>query len=97
MKTLKSSKKMILNGTENNGIRHRYNFDKIKSFKREFLLLMESLGFDRQKINDKFVVKEYIDTEEGETEKIWVKEVTDFIDVCWFFKNKEYEVDIFLE
>jgi hypothetical protein len=84
--------KFILNGTGNNGFRHRYSFDKTKAFKKGFLDLMKKLGFD-EKVKDKFILRENED--EGEEERIILLEATDIEDVCWFFENNKYEVDVF--
>ncbi|MGD9276000.1 MAG: hypothetical protein PVJ67_02410 [Candidatus Pacearchaeota archaeon] len=96
MVEIKVPKNLVLNGTDNNGFRHRYSFDKTKDFKKSFLSFMGSLGFDKGKINDKFIVRTYEDDDnEGETEKVFIKEVFDLVDVIWFFQNEKFEVDVF--
>jgi len=92
---IKIPKELILNGTDNNGLRHRYGFDKNKNFKSGFIKLMEELEFDSEKIKNKFVRREYKDTEQGEEEIITILNIEDIQDVCWFFENSKYEIDLF--
>lgn len=92
----KIPKSLFLNGTENNGYRHRYSCEKNEKFKKGFFELMENLGFDKNNV-DRFVMSRYIyDEEEGrETKKIWIRKVKEVKDECWFFENKKYEIDVF--
>jgi hypothetical protein len=95
MVKIKISKDLVLNGTDNNGFRHRYSFDKTKNFKKGFIDFMGELGFDSKKIEDKFIIKKWEYTGEGEIEKIFVRDVFDLEDMCWFFHNEKFEIDIF--
>lgn len=94
----KIPKSLVLNGTDNNGKRHRYSFEKTDDFKKGFLELMENLGFEKGKIDSKFVIRDYVEDPEDpghEIDRVWVKKVSDIIDVCWYFENNKYEVDVF--
>ena len=91
---MKRSEKLILSGTDNNGIKHRYSFEKNKSFRREFIQLMESLGFNKEKIKQKFVTRSFDDTKDGEVEIITNLSAKDLIDLYWSFQNNEYEIDV---
>lgn len=85
--------KLVLNGTDNNGIRHRYSFEKTYTFKKGFVDFMESLGFEKEKeLENRFFYK--YENDKGE-EVIKELKPSDFQDVVWFFQNKQYEVDVF--
>jgi hypothetical protein len=91
---MKIPESLILNGTDNNGNRHRYSFEKVKNFKKGFLEFMGQLEFDINKIKKRFIVESRENKEDG-GERIIIKEIEDFVDVCWFFENSKYEVDFF--
>ena len=86
------SSKFILSGTDNNGIRHRYSVVKNEEFKKAFIKFMTELGFDPQEIDRGF---SYIETLEDGTEQHVFLKVAEIIDVCWYYKNQKYEVDVF--
>ena len=77
-----------LSGTDNNGFRHRYSLLKDESFKNNFLNFMAGLEFNWESIENKF----YYEDESGQFRE---NKVIDFLDVCWHFENKNFEVDVF--
>ncbi len=86
-------KKLTLSGTDNNGVRHRYTFDKDMNTKEGFFDFMEGLGFEIKEIEKRFMIQDYNnDTDE---EKIIFLDMEDIVDQCWFYENKKYELDIF--
>jgi hypothetical protein len=90
-------KNLILNGTGNNGKRHRYSFNKNEKFKIGYLDLLKKLGLTNKEIyniENKFTRTEY--GENGENEEITIKlKISDINDECWYFKNSKYEIDTF--
>jgi len=94
----KSPKNLTLNGTDNDGKRHRYSFEKTEDFKQGFLELMENFGFEKEKIDSKFVIRDHVEDPENtgkEIERVWIRKIKDIIDVCWYFENNKYEIDVF--
>lgn len=91
--------KFTLTGTDNNGFRHRYSVKKNEAFKKAFVKFMEDLEFDAEKIQEiiqnEFMIRTYIDTEKDEKEIIQKINVRDVTDVCRYYKNKKYDVDVF--
>ena len=90
---MKLPKEFILEGTDNNGMRHRYSIEKNEQFKDVFIKFMEELGFDSEKISKRFIRTE-CDKKTGEQRTILIR-VADLKDVCHYYKNREYEADIF--
>ncbi len=72
-------------GTGNNGLRHRYSFKKLEKFKVGYISLMKSLGFEKMDMA-------FSTNEENLERELSINE---FNDVCWYHKNKKYEVDTF--
>lgn len=85
--------KLTISGTDNNGYRHRYSFDKNSEFKEAFINLMTELEFEKEKIGRYFYWEE--ENEDGE-EIIVNLDISNLSDVVWFFQNKKYEVDTFI-
>ena len=87
--------RFALTGTDNDGFRHRYSVKKNDSFKEAFAKFMDDLGFDGKEISNGFVITSTIDTPEGEEEITRVIEVSELIDACYNYQNKEFDVDVF--
>ncbi|GEM_PF-5832201 len=87
--------RFILTGTDNNGFRHRYSFKKNEEFKKAFIKFMEDLGFERERIEEEFIITEFIDTEEGEQEIKRIIRIKEIEDLCRNYENKKYDVDVF--
>ena len=75
-------------GTDNNGIRHRYSVEKNEKFKEIFITFMASLGFDKNKISQGF----WYEDEMNGSIPIHLRDIND---VCKYYKNSKYEVDVF--
>lgn len=84
---IKFPKEFILLGTDNNGLRHRYSVEKNEDFKNIFAKFMRDLGFDYKQIINRFHYTE-------EEQEIVVK-IKNLEDVCQYYFNSEYEVDVF--
>jgi len=85
-------KRLVLNGTNNDGRRHRYSFDKNSDFKEGFKSFLLQLGFFGK---DLFDIREDVESEDGPTERVWLREAKDIVDECWHFENEKYDVDVF--
>jgi len=85
-------KKLVLNGTDNNGKRHRYSFDKTPNLKGGLRKLLISLDFDK-KIVEGFIRGVFF--KEIKEEEIIEQELENIIDIVYFLKNDKYELDIF--
>ena len=86
-------KEFILFGTDNNGVRHRYSIEKNEQFPGIFVKFMGELGFDELEIDEKFYYEEN-DNSGQPLGKMRVV-VSHISDECWYYKNAEYEVDVF--
>jgi len=91
---MKFPKEMILRGTDNDGIRHRYTFEKSPSFKPGILKFLKDLGLDPKDENKRYFYLEDSNCDEG-CDSVTVLEPADITDTCWRFKNKKYDLDIF--
>ena len=89
---MKINKNLTINGTSNNGVRHRYSFEKDSNFKKGFIEFMSSLKFDKETIERYFIYEE--DGENGECVKKIITPM-EVEDRCWFFENEKYEIDVF--
>ncbi len=87
------NKKLDISATGNNGIRHYYTFHKNRNTKEGFIDFMTKLGFENEKIESRFSWREE-DPKTGE-EKIYFFGMKDLVDECWYYQNKNYELDIF--
>ncbi len=95
---MKTSKELILNGTDNNRYRHRYSFEKNEQFKTGFIKFMKDLEFNEKelkKIKEKFIIQSFKENEKGGEDIVINLKIIDIVDVCWYFQNKKYEVDVF--
>ena len=95
---VKLPKEFVLVGTHNDGVRHRYSVEKREDFKKPFLKFMEELGFESKEIERRFFYEKKIgeDNDKVPIYETFILKIKDINDVCWFYKNLEYEVDIFL-
>ena len=89
--------KLILSGTSNNSKRHRYTFEKNEKFKFAFPEFMAKLKFKEkevEKIKEMFTFssRDYLDKNEDIIVDLRISSIQD---VCWYFKNSKYEVDVF--
>jgi hypothetical protein len=86
-----------LNGTDNDGIRHRYSFDKTPKLREGLKDLLLKLNFEEKKL-DQFLGKIFFRTEtnekSGEEQEI-ILEPNQIIDRIFYISNKIYEVDLF--
>ena len=88
-------KNLILNGTGNDGRRHRYSFEKNEKFKAGYLDLLRKLGLNEdeiKKIEERFTRTFYEDDEDETTINL---KVLDISDECWYYRNSKYEIDTF--
>lgn len=87
---MNKSNKLMLEGLGNDGYRYHYEFQKIESFEKDFILLMLELGFG---IDDLNYVFESPKIRNGETrwKKLRVKEINQKLHN---FRNKNFDVDV---
>ncbi len=90
---IKFPKEFVLMGTDNDGVRHRYSVEKNDGFKGVFIKFMEELGFDGAAIKKQFEEHHFDDETEEEVYK--TLKVSEIVDVCKYYKNNEYELDVF--
>lgn len=81
-------KYLKLIGTDNNGVRHRYSIEKNEEFKNAFVKFMTSLRFYEKDIRKTFNGND----DEGNPLEL---KIADFNDVCVYYYNILYEVDVF--
>lgn len=89
-------KELVLNGTDNDGVRHRYSFDKTPKLKEGLTKLFLGLGFEERKIND-FIQKIFVRRSENENgeEIITIFKPEEINDRAYYLKNSRYELDLF--
>ncbi len=95
MKDIKIPQELVLNGTDNNGKRHRYSFDKTPQLKEGLIKLFISFGFDDKvsKSIGKIFTRTFYD--DNEVEKVSYLTPEEIVDRVFYFKNEEYEIDLF--
>lgn len=89
-------KELILSGTDNDGIRHRYSFDKTPKLKEGLTKLFVGLSFEEKKVNE-FIQRIFIKRGEDENgeEIIKVFRPEEIKDLVFYIKNSNYEIDLF--
>lgn len=93
---MEKEKDFILTGTENNSFRHRYSFKKNNKIKKALEKLFLKLNLVNK--NNEALVKqifiEKFEDEEGR-EIYFQRKIEEIIDEVYYFKNDDFEVDIF--
>lgn len=89
-------KELVLNGTDNNGIRHRYSFDKTPKIKEGLKKLLVGLEFEEKKVGE-LIEGIFIKRTEDENyqETITILQPEEINDKIYYLKNKKYEIDLF--
>ena len=89
-------KELVLNGIDNNGIRHRYSFDKTPKIKEGLKKLLVGLEFEEKKVGE-LIEGIFIKRTEDENyqETITILQPEEINDKIYYLKNKKYEIDLF--
>jgi len=88
-------KELVLNGTNNDGVRHRYSLDKNSDLMGGLRKLLIGLEF-KEKVIDSFIRGVFFkETQEDESEGTVQRELEDIVDFVEALKNDKYELDIF--
>jgi hypothetical protein len=88
----KNKDKLVLLGTENKENRYEYIIEKNEGFREIFISIMEKFGFERIIINKTFF--NYTFNRDNIEKQIEFK-TSDFIDSCYNYKNKDFDIDVF--
>lgn len=89
-------KELVLNGTDNDGARHRYSFDKNPEIKGGLKKLLVGLEFEEKKVGE-LIEGIFIKRNEDENyqETITILQSKEINDKIYYLKNKKYEIDLF--
>lgn len=92
----KERRKFILTGTGNDGFRNFYQIDKEIGFRDEFIRLMTKMGFEEEKIKNRFLVMYESSLESKENIFVeWLVDADEISDMAWNFRNNKFDVDVF--
>jgi hypothetical protein len=87
-------KELVLNGTDNDGVRHRYSFDKTPKLKEGLKKLFLGLEFEEEIVKD-IIQGIFLTKEEEEETATIVLSPEQIYDRVYYLKNSKYELDLF--